>query len=382
MAVALPRRLFLSRAALGGAALAVSPRFVGAALPERAPSRSATPSPDALLRLGSNENPWGPSERARAALRDAAALANRYVDPRALEEAYAASHGLAPENVLAGPGSQSLLCLAGLAFGGPGTEIVGADPTYAALLAYAEAVGTTVVRVPLTGGDAHDLPAMAAAITARTKLVYVCNPNNPTGTIVSGASLRSFLDALPKGAVAFVDEAYRDYATSPPFSSVVDLVREGRDVVVAHTFSKIHGLAGARVGTLVARPDIVARLRKLQMGTGVTALSRLGVAAALASLGDREFLETCRKRNAEGRDAAARALASRGFTVPPSEANFVWFRPRFAPEALGKELEGRGVRIVARAGTPGCRLTIGTPDEMRRFFATFDESLGALRASA
>jgi histidinol-phosphate aminotransferase len=332
---------------------------------------AGAPAPVPLL---ANENPYGPSEAARRAIAAAIPLANRYSGDGAggteeLKRLIAEREGLAPECVVLGAGSSEVLFMAALAFGG---EIVTADPTFGLLRLYAERAGATVHRVPLDAKMAHDLEAMRARVTSTTSLVYVCNPNNPTGTLLPGATVRAFCEEVSPRAAVLVDEAYVEYVDPKTDASAVELVRKGANVVVARTFSKIYGLAGLRIGYALARPDLAARLADRRVGN----VGKLAYEAALASLRDREFVATSRARNAAARAFTVDALAKLGIRCPESHGNFVYAnvgaRNRHVPVALAE----RGLLLTWNGrplGGDWMRVTIGTDAEMRRFAAALKE---------
>jgi histidinol-phosphate aminotransferase len=335
---------------------------------------AGAPAPVPLL---ANENPYGPSEAARRALVAAIPAANRYSGDGAggtdeLKRLIAEREGLAPECVVLGAGSSEVLFMAALAFGLGSGEIVTADPTFGLLRLYAERVGVTVHRVPLDAKMAHDLEAMRSRVTAKTSLVYVCNPNNPTGTLLPGATVRAFCEEIATRATVLVDEAYVEYVDPKVDASAVDLVRKGANVVVARTFSKIYGLAGLRIGYALARPDLAARLSERRVGN----VGKLAYEAALASLRDRDFVTTSRSRNAAARAFTVDALAKLGIRCPESHGNFVYAnvgtRNRKVPVALAE----RGL-LLTWNGRPlagdWMRVTIGTDAEMRRFAAALKE---------
>jgi histidinol-phosphate aminotransferase len=372
------RELLRGASAALCAAAVLRPDDLGAGA--REPGTTSKAGEGGLVRLDRNENPYGPSEKARQAIRGAIAEGNRYVeDARRLEEEIARREGLTPEHVVLAPGSHAVLCMAGLAYGLGGGEILGADLTYEGLFSYAEAIGARVTRVPLTSALAHDLPAFERRLTGSTRLVFVCNPNNPTGTLLKAAELRDFCLGVERKAAVLVDEAYIEYVDPEERATMVPLVREGRNVLVSRTFSKLYGLAGLRVGYALARPDVAERLRRLRMGGSAMAVNALGLRAALASLDDVDFAATTRRRTATERAAASSFLASRGIVCPPAHASFLHLvpPPPLDAEGLGRAMEARGVRLAARKGAAACRLTIGTPEEMTRFRAALDDVLGA-----
>jgi histidinol-phosphate aminotransferase len=304
------------------------------------------------------------------------ASGNRYVLGTAdLEKTLAMGEGLTPDQVVLGPGSHALLCMAAAAWGAAGAETVTADPTYPGLPLYAEALGGKVVRVVLDSSWRTDLAAMEARVGPATKLVYVCNPANPTGTVVDPAALRSFCERVSAKAVVVVDEAYRDYPSPSRFESMLPLVKKGLPVVVTYTFSKLHGLAGFRVGTAMTTPPLAAALRKVRMGGAPLAVSNVAVAAASASLGESAFLESCRKRTVAGREALAEFLREAGFETPRSETNFVFVPMTSGATEIAKTLEERGIRVSARDPKLGLRITVGTEEDMARFRTAFREAI-------
>ena len=356
--------------ALGAASIAMG--STGASYAILAPATSAA-------QLHANENPYGPCESARRAMAAEVASANRYVDLAGgtadLTALIAAREGVSPECVVLGHGSTEVLHMAALAIGTGDGETLTADPTFPVLARQVESAGGRVRRVPLDATHAHDLEAMARAVTESTRLVYVCNPNNPTGTLVAPARLRAFCDEVSRRAPVLVDEAYVEYVDPAERASVVDLVRSGANVVVARTFSKIYGLAGVRVGYAIARPDLVARLNRYRIGL----LNRVGHAGALASLGDAEFVASSRRRTAEAREFTVAALASAGIACPASRTNFVFAGVGAARRDLPAALARSGIRVNWRGeplASDWMRITIGTMDEMRRFAAAMRESLG------
>jgi histidinol-phosphate aminotransferase len=321
------------------------------------------------VRLWGNENPHGPSQSARRAMMEAIAAGNRYsmpADYAELERLIARREGLTPEHVLLASGSGEILAMAGVAYGLDRGEILSADPTFAGLMRYAEKVGASVTRVPLNERFEHDLEGMHRRLNKNVRLVYVCNPNNPTGTIVAGARLRDFCEAGSRTCAVMVDEAYRDYADAPEFGTMVDLVRKGLNVLVVRTFSKIHALAGMRVGYALARPETVARLREFRMGI----INQVGLKGAIASYQDEAFLRFSRAKNLEARAIFYRAMDAMGRRYVPTQGNFVWLRAGADNRDLPLRLAERGVFITgnqAPLNGDWARVTLGTPEEMRLF---------------
>jgi histidinol-phosphate aminotransferase len=272
---------------------------------------------------------------------------------------------VSPDHVIIGAGSTEVLCMAGAAYGLEGGEVVAADPTYLGLMRYAETVGGYVHRVPLDDTMTHDLELMDRRTTASVNLVFVCNPNNPTGTLVAGDRLRRFCEEVSRRAVVFVDEAYYELVEDAHRDSMVDLVRAGHNVIVARTFSKIYGMAGLRIGYGIARPDIIARLRPYSMGFP----NILGLRAAMASLEDEAFLTMSRQKMAEARAFTYDLLDDLGRDYVPSQASFVFFHTGRPIESFQAAMAERGV-LVGRPFPPfmdWCRVSMGTMDDMQDF---------------
>jgi histidinol-phosphate aminotransferase len=338
---------------------------------------AATATDGGVVRLNSNENPYGPSPAVFDAMREAFSMAWRYPDEQvdALAADIARGHGLPADHVLLGDGSSEILKIAAAAFTGPGRPAVTADPTFEAVAVYAAQGGAEVVKVPLTADHRHDLAAMLGA-AAGGGLVYVCNPNNPTGTITPKGQIRDFLARLPAATTALVDEAYFYYAESRDYESVIPLVTEHPNLIVARTFSKIHGLAGLRLGYAVARPETLARLRQQQAWDS---LNTLALAAGRASFGDYGHREQSRRLNRETRAWLRAQLEGQGYALLPSETNFVMIDLK---QDVGPVIEGlrlRKVEVGRRfpALPNHLRVTIGTRPQMEAFLAAFRAVLPA-----
>ena len=329
------------------------------------------------VRLWGNENPHGPSPLARRAMTEALVNGNRYAMPAdyaELENLIAKREGLTAEHVLLGSGSGELLAMAGVAYGLQSGEIVCADPTFAGLMRYAEKIGARVTRVPLNERFEHDLEGMHGRVNKDVRLVYVCNPNNPTGTIVAGARLRDFCEAAARTSTVMVDEAYWDYADAPEFQTMVDLVRKGSNVIIVRTFSKIHALAGMRVGYALARPETIARLREFRMGI----LNQVGLRGAIASYQDEEFMRFSRRKNLEAREIFYKEMDAMRRRYVRTQGNFVWLHAGAENRDLPLKLAERGVMITGnRSPLTGdwARVTLGTPEEMRAFISAYKEAM-------
>lgn len=325
---------------------------------------------DSIDKLASNECPTEPFPEVVDAITAAAATVNRYPDSGQyqLTNAIAQHHGVDPSSVWVGAGSSEVLRCSALSVGGPGTNAVFAHPSFvmyriATLIAHGEPIA-----VPLDGDFAHDLDAMLAAITGETTLVYVCNPNNPTGGIRSGGDIRAFIDAVDDSIVIIIDEAYAEYVTDETFESMLNHAPSTPNVLVARTFSKIYGLAGLRVGYGVGRPDLIDKLRTTQPPFAVTAPAQT---AALAALPLEDRVAQRAAENATGREYLSASLSDRGLRVADSQTNFVYFEPEDDAAGLFDAMLGKGV--IVRVLGEGVRVTVGTPVENRHFLDAFDE---------
>src|SRR5437660_4948876 len=250
------RRKFAHLLGIGAAAAIVRPRFTFAA--EQPPKTSTSTG---VVRLSANENPYGPSAKAHEAMKNAHSASNRYPDEAndLLIEKIAKINNVNREQVVLGDGSSEILKLCAETFTGPTQgKLIAADPTFEAILEYSKANGAEVVKVPSTKSFAHDLPKMSAA--AKNGLVYICNPNNPTASITPKNDLRDFIKKTPRETMILVDEAYFHYADSPDYESVIPLVKDHPNLIVARTFSKIYGMAGLRCGYCVAQPETFKRM--------------------------------------------------------------------------------------------------------------------------
>lgn len=323
-------------------------------------------------KLNANENPYGPAPEAINALKEAATTGNRYAwkSLSSLVEKIATKENVEIKNIMMGPGSSDLLEKVGLVMFLEGGNVVSADPSYMSLIHVAESIGASWKPVPLTPEWGHDLEAMAAAIDENTKLVYVCNPNNPTGSLTDSAALREFCKQASKKAPVFVDEAYLEFMDDADKHSMVSLVSEGYDVIVARTFSKIHGMAGLRVGYMAAQPELIERIQKITRGgMGITQTS---LAAALASMDASEFLTMSRTKNAAVREYVMTSVKKLGYSPVPSSTSFIIF-----PIAMdGKEFlthmyeKQVGVRAFEFMGQNWCRVSMGTMEEAELFVET------------
>lgn len=331
-----------------------------------------------IIKIASNEHPEPPFPEVQAAIAEAGKDANRYPEDSShyLAQALARKFMISPDHLWIGAGSTQLLGSIALAVGGPATSAIFARPSFVMYSIATAVAGSRQVVVPTDDLLRHDLDAMADAVTDDTTVIYVCNPNNPTGTYVPAERLSAFITRVPRRVLIAVDEAYTDYATAPDHTSALPHALDRDNVVVARTFSKVYGLAGLRVGYVVGQPDTLASLRKVQPPFSVSSVAQ---AAALAALDHDDRLEERVKANASGRDEIEAALAARGLEFAPSQTNFVMFAPDRDPEDLSRALLSEGV-IVRPIGR-WIRVTVGTAAENRRFFDALDRAAGRERAS-
>jgi histidinol-phosphate aminotransferase len=348
----------------------------------------------AVVRLNSNENPYGPSPAALKAMTDAFSLAWRYPDEHAdaLVEQLAKINGVNRDQILLGDGSGEILKLCAAAFTGPMSsdnravplarptrggaltfmpgrgKMVVADPTFEAILNHARVNGAEVVKVPLTKTFSHDLPKMGAA--AIEGLIYICNPNNPTASITPKNEVREFINKVPSQTRILVDEAYFHYADSPDYESVIPMIKEHPNLIVARTFSKIYGMAGLRCGYCVAQTETIQRLRPHQVWDSVNIMA---LAAANASLNDSDQVTNGRRLNSETKRFVTSELDAMGFGHIPSHANFMMIDVKRPVRPLIDALNQRGVQVGRAFPTLAnhMRVTIGKQAEMETFLSAF-----------
>jgi histidinol-phosphate aminotransferase len=335
-----------------------------------------------LVELGSNENPYGPSPAARGAILDELHALHRYPDPRggALKRALAAKHGVGVERIVLGNGSHELLMQLAQVFAGPGDDVVFSQYGFAVFALATQAAGATARVVPALGIDhamplGHDLDAIVQAITPATKLVYLANPNNPTGTWFSCERFARFMAQVRADVIVVMDEAYAEMADAAAGTDARPLLVRYGNLVITRTFSKGYGLAGLRVGYALAAPGLVAVMERVRESFNVNGPALAACAAALA---DEAHLAWSCERNAEQREALSAALRSRGLRVLPSQTNFVLVELGERTAAIEAALLDRGIvlRPMRGYGLPACsRVTVGTRDENRKLLAALDEVL-------
>jgi histidinol-phosphate aminotransferase len=305
-------------------------------------------------------------------MRELVGQAGRYPDEQeeALAKDLAALHGVSVEEILLGIGSSDILRLACSAFLGPGRTAVTADPSFEIVALHGTAFGATIRRVPLTATYAHDLEKMGDGA-----LVYVCNPNNPTATITPKAALRAFLAAVPESTIVIVDEAYHHYATSNDYESVIPLVASHPNLLVARTFSKVYALAGLRLGYAVAQKALIETLGRQQQ---FNVSNIMALAAARASVADAAHVNATRKKNSDTRAWVTKELDGMGLRYLPSEANFMMIDIGTDIGPLRQAMRERTIAVGRRfpAMPNHLRITIGTPEEMKRFMTALRDVMG------
>lgn len=330
-----------------------------------------------IVKMASNENPLGPSSLALAALRDSLEQVHMYPEGSspALRAALAQRFGLDQDMVIVTNGADNALSLVCLAFLNPGEEMLSCSPTFPVYEHAARVAGGRPVFVPLRDYT-FDVEALAAAVGPRTKLVFLCNPNNPTGTIVGRARVESLIARLPEGSVLVIDEAYAEYVESDDYPDSLAYVRDGLNVIVVRTFSKIYGLAGLRVGYALAPRHIISLMERVREPFPV---SRPSQAAALAALDDAAHVARSQAVNREGKALLYRELEARGIRYVPTEANFLLIELDSDSGPVYDALLRQGVIVRPGAfwGLPACiRVSIGREEDNRRFLSTLDRVLG------
>jgi histidinol-phosphate aminotransferase len=331
--------------------------------------------------LSSNESPFGPSRAAVAAARKAAATINRYPDPSAsgLREALAARHGIAADRIVCGAGSDELLGYLARAYAGPGDEVIYSRHGFVMYPIAARSAGATPIAVP-EKGLWTDPYALLAAVTPRTRIVFIANPNNPTGSWLTKDAIARLHRALPPSVLLVIDAAYAEYATDPTYESGLALATRHENVAMTRTFSKIYALAGLRVGWAYGAPSLVDVLNRVR---GPFNVSNVGIAAAQAALADTAHETRAREHNSRWLPRLSRAVAALGLEVLPSIGNFVLIRFGAAPKdaaAAHRFLAARKVlvRPVGSYGLPDClRVTVGKPAEIKAFVAALTDFMRA-----
>ena len=316
------------------------------------------------VKLASNENPLGSSPKAIAAIRKALEGLNRYPDGSGyyLSEALAKKYDVGISQIILGNGSNELIELVVRTFAQPGDEIISADPSFVVYKMITQAAGGTNVIVPCKELR-HDLDAMAGKITPKTRIVFIANPNNPTGTMNTKAEMDRFMDRVPDHVIVAVDEAYFEYVTHADYPDSLDYLKAGKNVLVLRTFSKIYGLAGLRIGYGITSGQIAELMNKVRQPFNTNSLGQIG---ALAALGDRKHVEKSIAINNEGKQFLYQSFQRLGISYTPTETNFIFFEAPMDGREVYTMLLKQGV-IIRPMGGKKLRVTIGLPDENKRF---------------
>ncbi|WP_310725729.1 histidinol-phosphate transaminase [Streptomyces sp. N2A] len=345
-------------------------------IPTYKPGRPAPADGPVTYKLSSNENPYPPLPGVLESAVTAAGSFNRYPDMACtgLMAELADRFSVPVEHLATGTGSVGVAQQLIQSTAGPGDEVIYAWRSFEAYPIITQVSGATSVQVPLTSGEVHDLDAMLAAITDRTRLIFVCNPNNPTGTVVRRAELESFLDRVPGDVLVVLDEAYREFIRDPEVPDGIEIYRDRPNVCVLRTFSKAYGLAGLRVGFAVAHEPVAAALRKTAVPFGVSQLAQEAAVASLRS--EQALLERVDALVAE-RARVVDGLLGQGWTVPETQANFVWLRLGDRTTDFAAACERAGVVVRPFAGE-GVRVTIGETAAMDLFLQAAEDFRKAL----
>ncbi|MGI6037869.1 MAG: histidinol-phosphate transaminase [Limnochordia bacterium] len=330
-----------------------------------------------VIKLASNENPLGPSPGGLKAVEERIGSIHIYPDGSCFQLKDALSRHLQVdrEQIMVGNGSDELLKMIGEAFLNPGDEVIMAQPSFSEYNYVARLMGAVEVVVP-TKDYTHDLEAMADAITEKTKIIFVCNPNNPTGTIVKRREVEDFLQRVPDNVLVVFDEAYYEYVDDPDYPQTLEYIAAGRNVITLRTFSKIYGLAGLRVGYGVATKEVAQLVDRVREPFNVNSLGQI---AGVGALADTDFLQRSRQVNREGRDYLYQAFADLGLRYVPTQANFILVDVGQDSSDVFKKLLAQGV--IVRSGDifglqTYLRVTIGKAEENERFINALKKVLG------
>lgn len=359
------RQILLGGGALLGSGMVPGLSLVGSAF------GSDIPRPDYMIRAGTNENPWGPSRVAIQAINRSLHMSNKYGgDRRRLISLVAGINNVPSDHVAVGTGSGEILKVAALIATLDRGSIVCADPTYHDLVRYAGRVGSDIIRVPVDEGLGTDLNAMRKAIRSDTKCVYLVNPNNPIPSIIEKNALREFVLEISQDRMVFIDEAYYEFVENPDYGTMMDLVRDGhKNIIVARTASKIHGLAGLRIGFGFAHPDLITEINNRKTGN----INVLGLDAAYASYQDEEFQRFTIRKNKESLAIVEGMHEELGHRYVKSNANFTFFETGRDVREVNAAFRKEGI-MVGRPFPPmldWLRVSMAKPDEMRYFVQTY-----------
>ena len=317
------------------------------------------------IALNYNENPFGPSTKMKEAMTRAFADGCRYPDREKLQKLIAAKEGVSVDHIVIAGGSTEGLKVTGLTYANNGGEIIAARPTFLAMMNYAKQWGANINWVPLDEKLTHDVDEMYRRISSNTKLIFLCNPNNPTSTILPKEKLVDFCTSAAQKTIVFSDEAYYDFIEEENYPSMVSLVKKGGNVIVSRTFSKVYGLAGLRIGYLIAKPEIAAKLR----GNIVAYTNVLAIEAAKAAMEDKDFYNFSLNKVRQGKKLMYVAMDNLGLEYVKSNTNFIFFKTGMDINSFNEKMLEQGVR-VGRPFPPfteWCRISTGTIEEVELF---------------
>ena len=329
-----------------------------------------------IILLNGNENAYGPSTAARKAMTEAAGNSNRYPDDRVsvLKKEVAGFWNVGMENILFGAGSSEFLGLVSLLVSVKKAKIITAEPSYRVWNGQAESFGLGFKRIPVANDKTLDLAAIMSAISDDTTMVYICNPNNPVGTYVEDGLLRNFVMDCSKKCMVLIDEAYTEFADVP---SLKDLAVKDPNIVVAKTFSKIYGLAGARIGYVIAHPTTIKMLARFQPWPDAN-ISAVTVAAASAALKDQAFVKDCKEKIAQSRELCYKTFKELSLEYIPSHTNFILFNIGKIGPDFSQKVQAKNIFVQYRDhfGGKWCRVSMGTIDEMNTFCSALKSIAG------
>lgn len=322
---------------------------------------------DSQILLNANENPYGPSDKVKKVISDHLNEGCRYPfrSISSLVDMLAEKEDIHRDCIVITGGSTEGLKATGLVYGLNEGELIAADPTFQAMLSYAETFKAKVHRVPLNEKLEHDLDAMASKINKKTKLVFICNPNNPTGTLLEKNHLIDFCKSFDRSALIFSDEAYYDFITEPDYPSMVELVKEGRNLIVSKTFSKVYGLAGMRIGYLVAKPELAKKLKKAVMAN----TNILAIEAAKEALRDDAFYKFSIRQNYTSKESIYQALDDLSLPYVKSHTNFIFFKTGRDIATFSSQMKAKNI-VVGRPFPPlldWARISTGTTEDVKAF---------------
>jgi histidinol-phosphate aminotransferase len=330
------------------------------------------------IRLNSNENPHGPSKKALEAISESMKKGNFY--PWSVKEEFrekiSQMEGFGKDQIYIGAGSTEILQLAGYAYGANGGTVISGYPTFPTLMRHASLFAAKWIKVPVGKSLQYPVDQMALSVDSDVKLVYVCNPNNPTGTYIPSAQLRSVCLEMAKTTMVFIDEAYIEFSEEGLAGTLAGLVNETPNIIVARTFSKIYGMAGLRIGYAYANPETIKQLQKFRVGYGMN-VPITSLYAAMAALDDQDFVHFCREQNTLAKEVVYDHFKAWDVEYAPSHTSFIYFKHDRFKGDLRKELQNKGVLIRTYADQPGySRVSIGTVPQMERFIDASKTCLG------